>query len=605
MKTPFSTSWISLGLLAVVYVVSIFHIFAQSFNGAADSNERVLRIVHWQLEPGYREGLQWAIDEYNSLPHVREAGYRVQQQAVPERIYGQFLNVHLISGTAPDLAALGMSRVVKGNTVARFFQSVSDQVVAPNPYNSPETLPGYLSESEKQAIAKMGWQETFLDGMKGGFIQDLNDYFAVPVSAFGSIRLFYNMDLVQEAKALVLSELAAETRPSWLADILGSSGDLPEDARLMVWLNNGQPPESLGQLFLLCEAILHIAKQPGREALIPISASGYTNNDVARKVYHPIFLAEVARALDRDYSSTLDAVEIIGGWQSGLWKFEHPEVEESIRMLQRFADYYPSGFYGLDREQAQRRFVHGNALLISTGGWDAASIFRSVAAKSEEARFEVRVTTAPLAHEGERWSQYIKQPFSEAEFKAGVPLAINKATPHPELALDFLRFITSVRVNEEFNQRVGWLPVVVGAEPVDSMRAFLPQIEGAPTGLQLSFGSQALISQIRIALEGNMKLVVDGDMDYDTFVDIAEDVITDGRIGAEKQWYERWQKANDQTIAYDQSLNIESIKQYIMGDDSAMDRRKSHLYEAVYNDQGYWVRLLWDNVHPDEAFPER
>lgn len=64
-----------------------------------DPNKTIIHISHWQLELGYRQALQAVIDEYEKL----QPGVEVVQMPVTERIYGQWLNTHLISGTALDI----------------------------------------------------------------------------------------------------------------------------------------------------------------------------------------------------------------------------------------------------------------------------------------------------------------------------------------------------------------------------------------------------------------------------------------------------------------------------------------------------------------------
>ncbi len=606
----FNLSWLAALLLAGSFIYSAIQVFRVSRMPGAGYKDNVIRVIHWQLEPGYREGLQWAIDEYNNLPHVKEAGIRVEQQGVTQKVYGQFMNIHMIGGTGPDIAQNGTTRLIRGNAIARFYAPLSDYVTEPNPYNSPEFLPEGLDPELAEMLATSAWSETLIDGMKGGYEEKLNDFYSIPVSTPGDVRLFYNMKLASEAKAVALDALAMQPHPEWLRLSLrengAESGFIPESPKLVEWLNSGSPPETLGQLLLLCEAILQISTQPGREGLVPIAASSFSNNDVGNALYRHIFMLTFGHELDLNDDNKVDSLEIVHNWQQGRWGFESTDaIRKSIELMQLMTRYYPPGFLGLDREQSQRRFVQGNAMIVSTGGWDAKSIFEAVNNLGDEQTFEIAVTREPLGGEGEIYAEYLTDRPSEAEFEAGVPLSLNKQSPHPEEALDFLRFLTSIRVNEELNRRAGWLPVTIGAEAVEELRPFSPEMEGLPPKLEMNLRNQDLLAQIRNTTSGSLKLVLSGGITYEEFIERCQAAFSDPRLGADRQWFEEWQQKNDHTFGHDQSLNVESVRQYLLNDDSAQRRRLSRLYSSITGDQGYWVRELWRQYHPDEPFPSK
>src|SRR4249920_2525037 len=63
-----------------------------------------IRLAHWQLEAGVRDGLTEAAAEYTKLhPNVR-----IIQEAIPETTYGQWMSTQLMGGTAPDIVEAGM-----------------------------------------------------------------------------------------------------------------------------------------------------------------------------------------------------------------------------------------------------------------------------------------------------------------------------------------------------------------------------------------------------------------------------------------------------------------------------------------------------------------
>lgn len=611
----FSTNLIALALLAAMYLVSIIHfvsLYAYQSSSVDGEERKIVRLAHWQLEPGYREGLQWAMDEYNKLPHVKKANVKVEQQGVTEKVYTQFLNVHLIAGTAPDIAVKGKSELIKGNAVARFFNPLSAFVNDPNPYNRGEYLPKGLDPELQKLLEESSWKDTFIDGMIGGYDQTLQDYYAIPASTWGGMRLFYNLKLVREAKDFTLAALEKSPQPEWLQLALitpdaGGPGDFVSDTpRLRKWLEGDQVPQTLGQLLLICQAITEVAKEPGREGLVAISGSSYGPNNAGRQLYADLMLTGFTEELDYNRDTAISGFESLVGWQKGEWDFDIPALREAYNLMRTFARFYPPGFLGLDREQAQRRFVLGNAMLIATGGWDAAGILRAVAKRSEDGRFDITISQPPMPVEGEKWSEFLTLNKSEAEFSTGVPLAINKQSKNPDWALDFLHFLTSYSVNQGMNQRAGWVPVVVGAEPIPEMMPFMPNPEGLPASDSLRIiNSTGVIPQIRNVIEGNSKLVFTGEITYDEYVDLVRKAIADERFGIGRQWFDSWQHADDRTLAQDQSLNVEAVRQYLLDDEGSAMRRKARLYDTVKNDEGFYFRTLWKQLFPDQPFPTK
>ena len=73
-----------------------------------------IRIAHWQLEGGVRDGLAEAVAEYTK----RHPNVRIIQEAIPEATYGQWMSTQLMGGTAPDIVEAGM---VEGHLMTAFF----------------------------------------------------------------------------------------------------------------------------------------------------------------------------------------------------------------------------------------------------------------------------------------------------------------------------------------------------------------------------------------------------------------------------------------------------------------------------------------------------
>jgi len=601
-----NNGYLALVILLVAYAVSAGRVFFVKVGGVGAEETiapgNIIRVAHWQLEPGYREGLQWAMDRYNELPHVRDAGLRVEQLPITERVYNQFMNVHLISGTAPDIAAKGLTRLIQGNNAAKFYAALGDFVNDPNPYNAPEFLSPDLDPDLREFLATAPWRNTFIDGMQGGFDHILNDYYAVPVSTWGSVRIFYNKTLLREGKAFLAAAIEQDPQPDWLRrswireEDGRTRGFLPDNARLREWLENpAAPPETLGQLFLYSETILAWARQQGRPTLVPISGSGYVQGDLA-KAYEPIFMANLVDQVDVEPGTGASPMEAVVAWDRGRWDFETPAVREFFEFSQALSRYFPTGFLGLDREQAQRRFVLGDAAMVASGAWDASGIFAGA-----EGRFEVAIAVPPVPADGERWEEFLPYYRSEANLVTGVPLAVNMRSPHFEWALDFLKFATSQPINEEFNQRAAWLPSVIGAAPVEQMQPFAPVVEGWPQTFGFVFDHAA--AGLRNHWTSQSKLLMTGDITYEQFVERIEQFLNNPQLGVRNIWVRQLQSSRDQSRAMDRTVSAESLKIHLMPETADIDRMTTLFLRSLQGDRGAWVRNWWEHEHPGEPFP--
>ncbi|HEY5742957.1 MAG TPA: hypothetical protein VIS99_10490, partial [Terrimicrobiaceae bacterium] len=149
-------------------------------------NGVTIRLAHWQLEAGVRDGLAQAAAEYQKLhPSVR-----IIQEAIPEATYGQWMSTQLMGGTAPDIVQAGL---VEGHLMTafflRYFVPLSRYVTRPNPYNKGTDL-------EHVPLIR-----TFKDGMRRSFIDETQEFMTVPLALTG-IRLFYNKPLLKKLTGL-------------------------------------------------------------------------------------------------------------------------------------------------------------------------------------------------------------------------------------------------------------------------------------------------------------------------------------------------------------------------------------------------------------------
>ncbi len=425
MKRENTLSLIGLCLLAACFLFALFQVFGRGDSTPRDGRT-VLRFAHWQLEGGLREAFEQLSREYERL----HPGVRVEQLAIPERTYAQWIKTQLIGGTAPDIIQLG--RGADTEVVARFFAPITEHVRQPNPYNAGTDLAG------------TAWADTSLDGMTvyPSYVPELLENYGAPVSMF-TIRMYYNRELWR----LIL-------------------GDLP-------------PPATYDEFQALFPRIEDYQRRTGRQ-ILPIAGS---------KANGPMLM----NALVQNQTQRLVQEKIAGPslrttpQETGLrllrgdWTLEDPGFTDALAIARETALRMQPGFTQLGREDATFYFVQGRALMITTGSWDSPS-FRT------QVDFELGVFDVPMpAPDHPRYGDNTYGPSSEAETAAGLSFGITRQADDFDVALDFLRFLTSKRYNGEFSRLSGWLPSVVGVEPPDAIKPFLPVTEGYVPGFDLVF----------------------------------------------------------------------------------------------------------------------
>ncbi|MEM1026731.1 MAG: hypothetical protein AAGJ38_01475 [Planctomycetota bacterium] len=632
-------SWLSMNLLGVLmiggsYAISTMFVLGRGETKVAtpqieDEDVRVVQLMHWQLEPGYREAMQAVMDEYNALPHVQAAGVRVEQLPVTERFFAQILNVHAISGTAPDLCQRGMSQLLSGNTIARFFDPLGDYVSEPNPYNAPEYLPSGLDRELAASLPTMPWRETYLDGLRSGWDVNLQAYYAVPTSFLGRAVLFYNADLVPKGKALLREAASASPCPAWYTDLLlrdtpdGPSGFITETDAYRQWLSEADtPPDTLGRLLVYGHALWHLSSTPGYEDLAPIAG-----RDNSWTLFHNQYLSSFSHALnetlDYDYSTTVSPRETWVAYGANVWGFESPAIEAFFRCLREVTRLFPPGFLGLDREQAQRRFINGKAGFLSTGLWDAESLYRgtegrvlrdgesdppgeTVTVVDGERRvgyrFDLEVMLFPVPGEGERWSEYKLLPQSGGSNGGGV-FMLYADSPNKEAAVDFLRFLGSVRVNEQFNRTAGLAPAILGADAVDQVRPFQVDPRGISslTSLQPHRGPTGLIG---VRYTGELKNFLAGDIPYDAFVERVVEATADPLNGIGRLWWRVDQQDRIRARNGDATYAGIVIEALLTDTPDDPKRRASAFRRTALLFSGISGERLFRRLHPNEPFPQ-
>ncbi len=407
---------------------SVVHVAILAFGPESETGlgagKSVIRFAHWQLEGRCVEALNEACRDYEKHKLEKDGvEVAVRQIEIPERAYEQWTRTQLIGRTAPDLIELRWWQ----DLVVRYFVPLTEYVEQPNPWNA------YFDEPE--AYAERPWRETYIDNMMGGWNNDLRDFYGMPMSLF-TVRIYANKTLMEQAAGV------------------------------------DEPPKTLGQFMAICRQIEDYAESRGEE-LIPIAGSKYTEN-VFRGRYWGMATWGMLDERDENYDGWYDDSERVDDYYTGQLDFAaEPHMRAGYRCLYDISRHFNQGFMASQRDQSVLLFAQGKAAMIATGTWDAGSLWRQIAGD-----FEIMVFDFPIPAPDERYGEYIRYRLTEAGARAGFSMGLTRFSENKELAIDFMRFLTSRRYNEKLNRAFRWFPAIRGAEPDPILKAFRPEARG-------------------------------------------------------------------------------------------------------------------------------
>lgn len=494
-----STRWekfanrMAMVLLISTFLLSLVHVFARSKQTTEAGGKEVLTLAHWQLEPGVRDGLNFAAAEYNKMRKARgDAEIVFKQLPITEKGYGQWVTTQLMGGTAPDLIemGLGLPWAIWINYRARYFVPLTQEIMRPNPYDKGDM---FLYGGKMTPGQKVPWKETFIDAL-GNPIWELQEYYDIGLSTFGC-RLYYNEELLKK-----------------LSGQLAQAGKWPHAI--------DKPPLDLREFFNLCDALRELKDERGR-GYLPIAGSAYQLNVMWGSMMEPL-TAVVQDATDENMDGYPANDETFFAILQGKAKFDDPRILKVMKLTRELTKRFQNGWNGLNRDDAVLLFIQQRSLFIATGSWDGMPL--KVAAETAPRPFTVKIAQFPTVSRSDPDYPELALGRNNEWRGTAFPFGLTKTSKHPELALDFLRFATSPKMNEELNRIVGWIPVVQGAQPSDFLEAFAPNFDGPRKGWDLSLG-------------GRSQIVID---QTNPLLQLGED--EKGRPFSEKDWAERMQK---------------------------------------------------------------
>lgn len=376
----------------------------------------VVRIGHWQLEPGFREAMKVIIAEYEAM----HPGVRIVLDNIPEKTYPQWVTTQLMGQTAPDLLEMGqIDRNILLGYYNRYFLPLTEVAGQPNPYNRGTDLEG------------VPYRNTFKDGMLAGYIEELQEIMQVPISQH-TVRMFYNKDLLKKLTGL------------------------------------DKPPADFREFLNVCEKIAS-QKAPNGKPYIPMS--GLMSNWESR-MFHPLTFSFREKA-DSNRDGWVGADELYLAFRSGVLNWDFDPLKKRLQIVREIVRYLPNGFVGLKRDEHVFMFVQQQSVFISTGTWEAGALRQQA-----EGQFELGVADTPLPSSDDPVYGYLVPGPLYDSTTTSCPFSVNRSSKHPEVAIDFLLYLTSQKANEKFNSITSWIPAIVGAETEGFMKQFEPRFRG-------------------------------------------------------------------------------------------------------------------------------
>jgi raffinose/stachyose/melibiose transport system substrate-binding protein len=412
-------SWkgkIGLFMALAFYIVSVVMVIINTKGSSfIDGDAETITIAHWQLEDGFRQGFDEAIKRYEKMMKEKGRNVRIVQTTVPVRGYSQWFITQLISGDPADIIELSGASQLHN----QYFVPLSGYIGNPNPYNKGTPLQG------------IPWKDTYIDGMNSALDSTYAEYFGVG-TFFHVMRVYVNKDLLKKATG---SDKMPKTLDEWLDDCkkLREYG-----------LKNGIP-------------------------IIPIGVRGFDKGTLA-SLFQQYFsqlnghLNDVTPQFGSQSTSTYEVLSKLADEKLNIEQLLAP-----IDIVKQLGMNFGEGFSATDLEQTKFLFNTGNVGFFPEGTWNAWSMVKS-------SPFEVEVINIPIIGSRNQYYNYFTGETSEVGVGVGGRFGITKASKHFDLALDFMQYLTSYKINQlTMMEYCKWPPAVINAKYEGLLEKFKPR----------------------------------------------------------------------------------------------------------------------------------
>ncbi|MEK6793835.1 MAG: extracellular solute-binding protein [Spirochaetota bacterium] len=446
-----------------------------------------VRIAHWQLEPGVRDGIIYMAKEYQKLhPNVV-----IAQNAVPETTYNQWFTTQMVGGTPADLMELGkVAQPLMVTYYMRYFVPLTEYVTQPNPYN------------KNNEFAGVSLRDTTKDGLKNAYIPEVQEYMGIGLSQF-LVRMYYNKTL--------LSKLAGYTNaPKDWREFMDACEKIsahqfiskPNRKILNEYAARIQTAEkklvsaSADQKAVLEKEIAECRTKSGEllkivPKYVPIANSQYQMGAIENNMFN-VMTSKARQIIDFNHDCTVDFTEVFIGFKTKKVSFNYPPYRARFALVSNFTKHCIPGFVGLNRDDGVLLFVQQRGIFLSTGTWDAQMLEE----QAKDNGFDVGIMEFPIPSKDDpEYGQFVEGPAFEdpaTGFMFGCPTP-ESAPERRKAAIDFMLFMSSKENNIKLNEMIGWIPCVKGVEGVGILKYFQPHADGVMPGFNVNIGGETTI----------------------------------------------------------------------------------------------------------------
>ena len=435
----FFKKYYALGIVIAVFLWALYQVASYRMQENPPGTI-TLRIGHWQLETGVRDGFNELAKEYQKLhPNVR-----IVQDAIPESVYGQWMSTQFLGGTMSDMVemGLGLPYQVLLSYYNRYCVPITPLVNRPNPYNKGTDL-------ENTPL-----RETYRDGMITGYILEMQEYMTIPLSRFAT-RVFYNKDLLKKL------------------------------------CGREKPPEDFRDFMALCKQI-GSQKNDFGQPFTPIVGSKYHFNIWEAGLCDVLTYRLIEKA-DFNRDGLVGNDELYVAVKAGLVDFHAPPIEGKFKMVRELTSQCQAGFTGLSRDEGVFLFAQQRAVFMTTGTWDARSL-----QEQAKGKFEVALMDFPMPLKDDpEFGDLIVGPRYENP-GTGFGFVCVRSGQDPEVAQDFMLFLASKKHNERLNKIIGWIPAIVGTETDPLLAGFKPCLDGVYGNFNVNLGGETWIKWLQL-----------------------------------------------------------------------------------------------------------
>jgi len=161
--------------------------------------------------------------------------------------------------------------------------------------------------------------------------------------------------------------------------------------------------------------------------------------------------------------------------------------EAKFKILEELLGFFQPGFTGLGRDEGVMLFIQQGAVFMTAGTWDQGGI-------RDQAKgiFELGLINFPFPTKDDPdYGDVVEGPVYESSWN-GFPFGLVRTSKHPDVAIDFMQYLSSRDINERLNIKIGWIPVIQDTRVSDDVKAFQPNMKGTRGGPPFTIGGDTM-----------------------------------------------------------------------------------------------------------------